>query len=86
MRNIRTYADIEAARAVRELTSAEEELIACCKPGRVRTLGDGTRRTAPRDTRTVGADLLRDLFTGSGDGYVVYDLGVRLQGANGAEP
>ena len=40
----------------------------------------------PRDTRTVGADLLRDLFTGGGDGYVVNDLGVRLQGANGAEP
>ncbi len=49
-------------------------------------LATGPAPQPPRDTRSVGADLLRDLFTGGGDGYVVNDLGVRLQGANRAEP
>ncbi len=81
MRNIRTYADIEAARAAGELTSAEEKLVACCKHGRVCTLGDGTRPTTPSDARTIHADLLRYLITGGGDGCVVHDLGVQLEGA-----
>ncbi|WP_281955237.1 hypothetical protein [Pseudophaeobacter arcticus] len=81
MRNIRTWADIEAARAAGELTSAEEKLIDGCLTGKGCVLGDGTRPTAPSDARTIHADLLRYLITGGGDGCVVHDLGVQLKGA-----
>ncbi|WP_278922088.1 hypothetical protein [Pseudophaeobacter profundi] len=81
MRNIRTWADIEAARAAGELTSAEEKLIDGCLTGTGCVLSDGTRPTAPSDARTIHADLLRYLITGGGDGCVVHDLGVQLAGA-----
>ncbi|MEP4035015.1 hypothetical protein [Pseudophaeobacter sp.] len=81
MRNIRTYADIEAARAAGELTSAEEELIECCKEGWFCELGDGTRPDAPSDEHTVSANLLRYLITGGCDDCSVHDLGVQLKGA-----
>ena len=81
MRNIRTYEDIEAARAAGELTSAEEKLIACCQEGWLCKLGDGTLPTAPSGARTIRADLLRYLITGGGEGCVVHDLGVQLSGA-----
>ena len=61
MRNIRTYADIKAAYAAGELTSAEEKLIDGCLTGKGCVLSDGTRPTAPSDARTSHADLLRDL-------------------------
>lgn len=77
MRNIQTYADIEAA----QLTSAEKQLIECCQSGEWCILGDGVRPTAPSDARTIHADLLRYLITGGGDGCVVHDLGVQLEGA-----
>lgn len=81
MRNIRTYADIEAARKAGELTSAEEELIGCCQEGRLCKLGDGNRPSTPSDARTVGADLLRYLITGGGDGCLVHDGGTKIKGA-----
>lgn len=81
MRNIRTYADIEAARKAGELTSAEEKLIACCREGRLCKLGDGTRPDAPSDERTVRANLLRYLITGGCEGCKAHDLGVQLVGA-----
>lgn len=81
MRNIRTYADIEAVLAEGGLTPAEEELIACCKEGQFCELGDGTRPDAPSDERTIHADLLRYLITGGCEGCKVHDLGVQLKGA-----
>ncbi|WP_375698807.1 hypothetical protein [Pseudophaeobacter sp. TrK17] len=81
MRNIQTYADIKAAYAAGELTSAEEKLIDGCLTGKGCKLGDGTLPTAPSDAHTVHADLLRYLITGGGDGCVVHDLGVQLAGA-----
>lgn len=59
MRNIRTYEDILTARTAGGLTSAEEQLIECCKEGLSCDLGDGTRPSFPSDERSVGADLLR---------------------------
>lgn len=81
MRNIRTYADIEAARAAGELTSAEEQLIECCREGWLCELVDGSVPNAPSYGRTVGADLLRYLITGGCDGCKVHDLGMQLKGA-----
>lgn len=77
MRNIRTYADIETARAAGELTSAEEKLITSSKLGRVCRFAYGPHPNPP----TIGADLLRYLITGGSDGCVVHDLGVQLKGA-----
>ena len=81
MRNIRTYADIKAARAAGELTSAEEQLIECCKEGWFCELGDGTLPTASSDDRTIGADLLRYLILGGCKKYQVHNSGMRLCGA-----
>jgi hypothetical protein len=77
MRNIRTYADIKAARAAGELTSAEEKLITSSKLGRVCRFAYGPHPNPP----TIGADLLRYLITGGCDDCVVHDLGVQLKGA-----
>ncbi len=86
MRNIRSYADIEAAHAAGELTPAEEKLIECCQSGEGCILGDGKRPSAPSPERSVGADLLRYLILGGCDGCRVHDKGVWLGGAYIAEP
>ncbi|MEP2717767.1 hypothetical protein [Pseudophaeobacter sp.] len=74
-------ADIDKALDTGALTSAEKQLIECCKTGRACTLGDGTRPTTPSDARTIHADLLRYLITGGCEDYKVHDQGVQLQGA-----
>ena len=77
MRNIRTYADIEAARKAGELTSAEEKLIACSVSGTVCRFAYGPHTTPA----IIGADLLRYLITGGDTGCQVHDLGIQLIGA-----
>ncbi len=86
MRNIQSYADIETARDKGELTPAEEELITCCREGRLCELNHGTLPTAPNPAHNIGADLLRYLITGGCDDCLVHDSGVMLVGAYVANP
>jgi hypothetical protein len=86
MRNIQSYADIETARDKGELTPAEEQFIDCCREGRLCELTHGTRPAAPNPTHKIGADLLRYLITGGGEGCGLHDRGVRLAGAYVANP
>jgi hypothetical protein len=85
MRDIRTWADIEAARAAGELTSAEEKLITCCQSGKKCILSKAPPET-PNPEYKVGANLLRYLITGGDSGDPMHDIGVWLGGAYVAGP
>lgn len=80
-RYIRSWNDVIAAREAEQLTTAEEDLIACCQAGTGCLLNGGERPSAPSDDCEIKSDLLRFLITGGDKAAGLHDMGVDLEGA-----
>lgn len=80
MPHFKTIAEFEAQTGADAPTTAETELIAACKAGKVCVLSD-SRPEFSTEANTIRADLLRLLIIGGGPDCGLHETGVELIGA-----